>query len=150
MGYGIVIFESIYAAHGLNRPMETALLSRLSAVIPWILGTFLIVRFGDLIVRGALGTLFSLKLNSLLFIVENALFLYAFLALAFPEKRTKPRTLFLAATAVLLAGSLYRFNVYLVALSPAPGWHYFPSISEIMAYLYIVKKFPVLPKAEHA
>jgi Ni/Fe-hydrogenase subunit HybB-like protein len=160
MGYSIVIFESIYAAHGLNRPMETALLSRLSAVIPWVLGAFLTARFGDLIFRGALGTLFSFNLNSLLFIIENALFLYALVTLLSPAKRTRPRTLFLAATAILLAGSMYRFNVYLVGLSPAPGWHYFPSFSEmivtlgfiafeVMAYLYIVKKFPVLPKAEH-
>ena len=47
------------------------------------------------------------------------------------------------------------------ALTPGPGWHYFPAIPEIlitlgivaielMAYLYFVKRFPVLPKAEHA
>ncbi len=161
MGYSIVIFESIYAAHGLKRPMETAMLSRLSAVIPWLLGAFLILRFGDLLVRGAFGALFSFNFISFMFVVENALFIYAFVVLLPPEKRTKPRTMFLAATALLLAGSVYRFNVYLVGLSPAPGWHYFPSFGEVMvtfgliafeilAYLYIVKKFPVLPAAERA
>jgi Ni/Fe-hydrogenase subunit HybB-like protein len=161
MGYSIVIFESLYAAHGLKRPMETALLSRLSAVIPWVLGAFLIVRFGDLLVRGAFGALFAFNVKSLMFIIENALFIYSFVMLLSPEKRNTPRTMFLAATAILLAGSVYRFNVYLVGLSPTPGWRYFPSFSEfmvtfgliafeVMAYLYIVKKFPVLPKAEHA
>ena len=161
MGYGIVIFESIYAANGLNRPIEKDMLSRLSAIIPWILGSFLVVRFGDLLVRGALGALFAFNINSLMFLIENGLFIYAFVILLSPDKRDKTRFMFLAATAILLAGSLYRFDVYLIALAPGPGFHYFPSFSEwmitlgiisfeIMAYLYIVKKFPVLPKTEHA
>jgi Ni/Fe-hydrogenase subunit HybB-like protein len=60
-----------------------------------------------------------------------------------------------------VAGTVYRFNVFLVGYNPGSSWHYFPAFSElmitlgvisfeIMAYLYIVKKFPVLPKAEHA
>jgi Ni/Fe-hydrogenase subunit HybB-like protein len=161
MGYGIVVFESIYAAHGLKRPMETSLLSKLSAIMPWLLGVFLVIRFGDLIVRGALGSLFQFNVKTLMFIVENALFIYPFVVLMKTENRSRPRSLFLSASAILSAGCLYRFNCYLIALSPGPGWHYFPSFSEIMitlglisfeimAYLYIVKKFPVLPKAEHA
>jgi Ni/Fe-hydrogenase subunit HybB-like protein len=61
---------------------------------------------------------------------------------------------------MLLAGSLYRFDAFLVGYSPGPGWHYFPAPAEIlitlgivalelMAYLYFVKRFPVLP-TEHA
>ena len=49
----------------------------------------------------------------------------------------------------------------IISFNPGNNWSYFPSFSEttitlgiiafeIMAYLYIVKKFPVLPKAEHA
>ena len=161
MGYGIVIFESIYASHGLKRPMEISILSRLSGVMPWLLGIFLVIRFGDVVVRGALGSLFHFNLISLMFIIESALFIYPFMVLVKAENRSRPRSLFLAATSILLAGSLYRFNSYLIALNPGSGWHYFPSFSEIMitlgiisfeimAYLYIVKKFPVLPKAEHA
>jgi Ni/Fe-hydrogenase subunit HybB-like protein len=161
MGYGIVVFESIYAAHGLKRPMETSLLSKLSAIIPWLLGAFLVIRLGDIIVRGALGSLFQFNLNTLMFVIETALFIYPFIVLLKESNRSRPLALFLSAASILLAGSLYRFNCYLIALNPGSGWHYFPSFSEIMitlgiisfeimAYLYIVKKFPVLPKAEHA
>ena len=62
---------------------------------------------------------------------------------------------------LLLAGSLYRFNTFLVGFSPGPGWTYFPALPEIlitvgivalelMGYLYFVKRYPVLPKVEHA
>ncbi|MCK9419564.1 MAG: Ni/Fe-hydrogenase cytochrome b subunit [Nitrospirae bacterium] len=161
MGYGIVIFESIYSSQGLKRPMETSMLARLSGIIPWLLGSFVVVRLGDVIFRGALGSLFHFNKNTLMFIIEIALFVYPLVVLMNKGNRTRPRALFLSAAAIILAGSLYRFNSYLIALSPGPGWHYFPSFSEIMitfgiisfeimAYLYIVKKFPVLPKAEHA
>ena len=60
---------------------------------------------------------------------------------------------------LLLAGSLYRFNTFLVGFSPGPGWTYFPALPEIMitvgivalelmGYLYFVKRYPVLPKVE--
>jgi Ni/Fe-hydrogenase subunit HybB-like protein len=161
MGYGIVVFESIYASHGLKRPLETSMLAKLSGIMPWLLGIFLVIRFGDIIFRGALGSLFQFNKNTLMFIIEIAFFVYPLVVLMNNSNRTRPRALFLSAAAILLAGSLYRFNSYLIALDPGAGWHYFPSFSEIMitlgiisfeimAYLYIVKKFPVLPKAEHA
>ena len=32
---------------------------------------------------------------------------------------------------VALAGAVYRFDTYLVAFNPGPGWHYFPSVPEM-------------------
>jgi Ni/Fe-hydrogenase subunit HybB-like protein len=161
MGYAIVIFESIYSSRGLKRPLETPILAKLSGIIPWLLGIFLAIRIFDILFRGALGTLFQFNKNSLMFIIEIALFIYPLMILMNKENRTRPRALFLSAASLLLAGSLYRFNSYLIAFNPGAGWGYFPSFSEIMitlgiisfeimAYLYIVKKFPVLPKTEHA
>jgi Ni/Fe-hydrogenase subunit HybB-like protein len=161
MGYAIVIFESIYSAKGLGRPIERDMVSKLSSVVVWLLGAFLIVRFGDLLVRGAIGSLFAFNVMNLMFIIESGLLIYAFVILLSAPNREKMKPLFLSATAILLSGSLYRFNVYLIGFTPGPGWHYFPSFSEIMitlgiiafeilAYLYIVKKFPVLPKVGHA
>jgi Ni/Fe-hydrogenase subunit HybB-like protein len=161
MGYGIVVFESIYSAHGLKRPLETSMLAKLSGIMPWLLGIFLVIRFISIISQGALGSIFQFNKNALMFIIETALFVYPLVVLMNKDNRTRPRALFLSAASLLLAGSLYRFNSYLIGFNPGSGWSYFPSFSEIMitlgiisfeimAYLYIVKKFPVLPKAEHA
>jgi len=55
----------------------------------------------------------------------------------------------------MLAGSVYRFDTYLVAFRPGSHWSYFPSVGEIlvtvglvagelMAFILIVKLFPIL------
>ena len=48
MGFGMVIFESLFSSVTLKRPLETPLLAKLSGVIPKLLIAFLIIRFGDL------------------------------------------------------------------------------------------------------
>ena len=137
------------------------MLAKLSGIMPWLLGIFLVIRFVSIISQGALGSIFQFNKNALMFIIETALFVYPLVVLMNKDNRTRPRALFLSAASLLLAGSLYRFNSYLIGFNPGSGWSYFPSFSEIMitlgiisfeimAYLYIVKKFPVLPKAEHA
>ncbi|OQX45777.1 MAG: hypothetical protein B0D85_05070, partial [Candidatus Sedimenticola endophacoides] len=61
----------------------------------------------------------------------------------------------------LLAGTLYRFNAYIITFDPGPGYGYFPSAPEIMvtlgvvaleimAFLILVKLLPVLHREEHA
>ena len=161
MGYAMVVFESLFSSLGLKRPMETSVLSKLSGVIPKLLIVYLIIRVGDLIWRGELGLIFSFNLNSLMFIVENILYIYPLVILSSAEKRGQPKQLFIAAVLLVLAGGLYRFNAYLIGFNPGEGWHYFPAFGEIMitvgiiameimAYLVFVKKFPVLPDVKHA
>jgi Ni/Fe-hydrogenase subunit HybB-like protein len=71
------------------------------------------------------------------------------------KAQTSAGTQLQAAFALVAAGVLYRLDTYLFAFMPGQGWTYFPSIGEIlitfglvatetMAYLVIVKKFPVL------
>ena len=62
---------------------------------------------------------------------------------------------------LLVAGTLYRLNCYLIAYNPGDGWFYFPSVGEIMVtlgifsvevmlYLVFVKRLPVLHTVEAA
>jgi Ni/Fe-hydrogenase subunit HybB-like protein len=108
----------------------------------------------DLIVRGRLGLMFR-DAYSLLFWIEIALFAIPMLMLLKPERRRHFPTLFRAAALMLLAGTMYRFDAYLVAFRPGSQWAYFPSLweilitvgvvsAEIFIYVYIVKRFPVL------
>jgi Ni/Fe-hydrogenase subunit HybB-like protein len=161
MGFAVTIFESILSSLAFKRPFETPMIAKVGGVMAWVIGVYLIIRFGDLAVRGQVGLIFQGNLNSLMFIVENLCFLAALILMASPATRSQTRGLFLGSTAMLLAGSLYRFNAFLIGFSPGPGWHYFPALSEIfitlaivalelMAYLFFVKRYPVLPKVEHA
>jgi Ni/Fe-hydrogenase subunit HybB-like protein len=159
MGFGVTVFESILSSVAFKRPFETPILSRLAVVMAWVTVIYLVVRLADLLFRGA--PVFTSGSQSVSFIVENLLFLVPVLLLVNPAWQKDLRWLFVAASAMLLAGALYRFNAFLIGYNPGVGWRYFPATQELlitlgivafelMAYLYFVKRYPVLPKVEHA
>ncbi len=161
MGYAVVIFESTLSGRFFGRKPETKMLSSLSLAMVVVLFLFLVLRFGDLISRGKMGLAFSDGWHSFFFWLEIVLFLAPALMLLSRKLRTNPGTLFQAAMMMMLAGGLYRFDTYLVGFNPGTGWAYFPSVPElfitiglialeIMVYIVIVKKFPILSGAEPA
>jgi Ni/Fe-hydrogenase subunit HybB-like protein len=160
MGYAIVPFESILASRGLKRPMETHLLAKISAVAWSVAVIYLLLRVGDLFYRGALGLAFTMTQDALMFWIEMMLFIVPVALLANNANRVHPRMIFISAVSFLLAGSLYRLNVYIIGYYPTAGgaWSYFPSVTEIlvtlgifslevMLYLVFVKRLPVLHRA---
>ncbi|SRR6266581_1861256 len=161
MGYSMVIFEACLSSVGFKRRAEVDILAKVSGVIASLLGAYLVVRFADVIVRGAFGLAFTQGFESVMFWVENLLFAIPLALLWRPAARRRPRTLFLAAVAMVLAGSVYRLNVYLIGYETGPGWHYFPSLSELMVtvgliaaeiigYIAFVRFLPVLPAEQMA
>jgi Ni/Fe-hydrogenase subunit HybB-like protein len=159
MGYSIVVGESVLSSIGFKREMETAQLSKISIVAAYLTMAYVIIRFGDLAFRGAIAESFNGNLQGVMFWIENVLYIVPMIMLLVPRYRNAPRTLFASAVMLLLAAGLYRINTYLVGFDPGHGWTYFPSASELMitlaivateilAYLIIVKKLPVLPEAE--
>ena len=162
MGYAVVIFESLFSAVALKRPLdETPILGKLSGIMIPLLVLFLLLRFGDLMWRGQLGNIFNDGMLGAVFVVENLLFLIPIIMLAPAKNRMQATTLFWSSGSMILAGALYRFDTFLVAFNPGVGYHYFPSASEIlitvgiisveiMAYLVFVKKLPVLPAIKHS
>jgi Ni/Fe-hydrogenase subunit HybB-like protein len=144
MGYTVVIFESTLSALGLKRPFETD-----------ILVIFLVVRFGDLLMRGQFGLAFSGDLQGNMFLLENILHIVPLVILASATNRKNAKMLFLSACCLMLGGLLFRFNTYLIGFNPGEGWNYFPAIgeqfitytiisAEILLYMIFVKKLPVL------
>ena len=161
MGYTVVIFESTLSSFGFKRPLETSILAKLSLVIPILLVIFLVVRFGDLLMRGQLGLAFSGNLQGNMFLLENILHILPLVILASAKNRKSAKMLFLSACFLMFGGLLFRFNTYLIGFDPGAGWHYFPAIgeqfityaiisAEILLYMVFVKKLPVLPGQEQA
>jgi len=155
MGYSIVVFEAIFSSAGFRRPYEIVILNKLSKIVYVLLGIFLLLRILDLTWRHQWHLIRVGDLKSILFIIEMLLFIIPTLLLAKPANRHHPQPLFVAALGVLLAGTLYRINVYLVGYIPPHGWRYFPSVAEILVtlgifaleillYLVFVKTLPVL------
>jgi Ni/Fe-hydrogenase subunit HybB-like protein len=156
IGFAVVIFESCLTAAGFKRPLEMYLLGKLSKVMLWMLAAYLTIRVVDLIVRGAVGSMFEFSIEALMFWIETALFIAPLVILANAKARNNPAKLFVAACSLMLAGFLLRIDSYLVGYETGPGWHYFPSVPEMMisigviaieilGYIVLVRYLPILP-----
>jgi Ni/Fe-hydrogenase subunit HybB-like protein len=161
MGFAVVVFEASFSSVGFRRPSETPLLSGLGKAIVGLISAYLLFRFGEILLRGKLGLVFAGDLGSFMFLLETALFIFPLVVLSSAKYRKQGPLLLWASVSMLFAGSLYRFNAFLITYDPGPGYSYFPSVSEmmvtagmvaleIMAYLFVVKKFPVLHDAKPA
>ena len=105
--------------------------------------------------RGALGNAFAGDLRGNMFLLETLLFAVPLAILAIKGNRSNGALLLVAAVSMLLAGSLYRFNAFLIGFNASPGYIYFPSAGEIMVtvgiisfeillYILVVRRLPVL------
>jgi Ni/Fe-hydrogenase subunit HybB-like protein len=159
IGYGVVLFESCVAASSYRMKIETHLLNPMAKVMLGVLGFYLVVRFGDLVVRGAIGQAFKPTVIALAFWVENLCFLAPFFIIGSAEARRNPAKLFLAGVAIMLGGVFLRINGFLIGYETGEGWNYFPSVPEllvtigmfaveVLGYIYITRRFPVLPREE--
>lgn len=159
IGYGVVLFESCVAAASYRRTIEMRLLNPLSKIMLGVLMVYLVVRFGDLLIRGALGEAFHPGWVAISFWIENIAFVAPFFLIGSAQARRNPANLFLAGIAIMIGGILLRLNGFLIGYGhfTGSGWTYFPSLAEVMVtvgifaievlgYIIITRRFPVLPR----
>jgi Ni/Fe-hydrogenase subunit HybB-like protein len=155
MGFAMVVFESAFSSVAFKRRPETSMLGGLAAAIVPIQLVVVAMRLVDLWWRGQAGLLIAGDVRSLLALVELGLMLAPVVMLRSAESRRDLGHLVRAAIVMMFAGALYRFDTYLVAFTPGAHWSYFPSVpeilistglvaAEIMAYIAIVRTFPIL------
>lgn len=153
MGYAVVVMEATLSARAFGLKREDGLLKRLAPLMAGILLLYVVVRLADLAVKGRVGLMTGSGLLSGLFWLEILLFTAPALMLLFGSRRIG--ALFRAAFLIVLAGALYRFDAYLAAYSPSPGWSYFPTVPEtvitlglvafeVLLYVALVKTLPIL------
>jgi Ni/Fe-hydrogenase subunit HybB-like protein len=157
LGFAVVIFEASLVSVGFKRPGETPILARLARIMYWTLAAYMAVRVGDLVWRGAFGGAFEPTLKALMFWIEMLAFAAPLVLLASEASRGRASRLFVSAVLLMLGGFLLRINGYLVGYETGSGYHYFPSVPEllvtiglvafeILAYIVFVRTLPVLPK----
>lgn len=155
MGYAMVVIESSLATLYFNRKPETQMLASLAGVATITVWIFLAIRFVDLIARGRLGLMFRLDIQAFMFWTETLLLVAPAVIYRSSANRHDAGILFRGAMMLILAGALYRFNTYLVGFMPGENYSYFPTVPEIMItvsivaleimlYIAIVKRFPIL------
>ena len=159
LGFAVVIFEATLSSTGFGRPLETQVLTPLSKIMFWLLAAYVVLRVLDLVFRGAFGSAFAASWQAFWFWVEMVAFVVPLVLLATEEARRSASKLFAAAVLLMLGGMLLRINGFLVGYMTGEGWSYFPSFAELMvtvgiiafeilAYIVIVRKYPVLPAAQ--
>jgi Ni/Fe-hydrogenase subunit HybB-like protein len=159
IGYGVVLFESCVAAAAYRREIEANLLNPMSKIMLGVLAIYLVVRVVDLVWRGVFGLAFQPSWAAMWFWFENLAFIAPFFLIGSVQARRNPARLFLAGLAIMVGGALMRLNGFLITFDTGPGWHYFPSLTEILVtsgmfsveiagYIVITRRFPVLPREE--
>jgi Ni/Fe-hydrogenase subunit HybB-like protein len=155
MGYAIIYFESIFSSMAFGRVMETKMLSRIGVFVAGLIVAFIAIRFSGLFAADRLGLTIHSGIQSFFFWVETVLFCAAAFLFMQQGVRASAAGQLQAALLSLAGGALYRVDAFLTAFNPGDNWVYFPSLSEIfvtlglvatetMAYVFIVKKFPIL------
>ena len=138
VGLPMVIFEASLARVFFRTKDESKLLAGIAEFIPYFLGTYLLLRIGDLAYRGVLSSAFDGSVQGYSFLVEFCLFAIPYFMFKRESVRNSPFKLFCCATSVILGVVLNRFNVFLIGVDPGNGWNYFPTVGEVSITLAFV------------
>jgi Ni/Fe-hydrogenase subunit HybB-like protein len=171
IGLSMIIFESTVSARYFHRGLEIHLLEKLAKIIPIVLATYLVIKFGQLIIASDLKYLFTRGLMSVLFWAEILIgAVIPIILFSIKRIRQSANGLLFSAVILLLGMIMNRFNVSWFAvqhpdpLSYMPAFmgnvHYFPSLPEalvsigifsagILAFGLAVKYLPVFEEEEH-
>jgi Ni/Fe-hydrogenase subunit HybB-like protein len=136
VGMAMVIFESNLSARAFGREIEMPLLAALGKALAVALGVYGILRFQDLLGRGALVYLQRPTKETILFALEIVLgVLLPLVLLLFHRVRENRQGLFAAAVLVITGFLLNRLNVSITGLEASAQAHYFPKWTEIAVTL---------------
>jgi len=120
-----VVWESAVSSKVFNRQREDSMLISLSGAMVVVSALFLLLRFGDIVVSGKTGLMFSSGMLSVMFWIEMALVVIPMLMLMRAKDRANFVTIFKASVLELL------ITLGVVAF-------------EIFLYIVIVKRYPIL------
>jgi len=155
-GFAFVMFILMASCLTWRRPLDMDVIAELGSLLSWTGVIFLVLRFGDLTVRGQLGNAFRLDLLGALFWFENLLVLLPTVVLRNRGFRYTPRIAFCMAVAGCVGGMAYRFIPTTLSFNSGKVAFYFPSGAELVisggfislalaAFTLTVKWLAILP-----
>jgi Ni/Fe-hydrogenase subunit HybB-like protein len=159
MGYAVVLFESCVASSAYRRKIEMHMLTPMAKIMLGILAVFIVVRFGDVVLRGALPRAFEPSVQALMFWLEMACFIAPLILIGAESNRRNPAKLFLAGILLMLGGALMRLSGFLIGYETGGDFTYVPTLAEVLVtagmfaievlgYIIITRRFPVLPRED--
>jgi Ni/Fe-hydrogenase subunit HybB-like protein len=156
MGFSCVAGTLLFCGLMWDRPFDLDILGEMNRITAWLIGSWLVLRLGDVIVRGKLPLAFQPTIYAGLFWTETLFLGVALWMLRDSSMKRSPRLMFHAQVIAAVGGMLYRFDPTTLAFQPRPGAFYFPSAIElfvslgfvslaIAAFMFLVKVLAILP-----
>ena len=137
--YPVVIFEQILVSKSLNLKPKMPVITAMAAYVPYMLGTYFILKTGDMIYRGTFKYLLDGTAQTNAFLVEMLIGLtLPLLLFMLPKIRQSQGGLFFASSLAMFGVLINRINVFLVGYTPPYGGSYFPSVSEIIVTIGLI------------
>ena len=134
----MIILEAAYSERILGHRPNRDLLMRLARAMPYFIFGYLIVRAGDVILRGAVLEAMDTTAQAGWWWLEIALLLAAVVGFATVPRRPGAAGLILPAAATVLALVVHRTGVSMVGIE-VPGYaRYVPAVSEILITVGII------------
>jgi len=157
VGYPMVVFETTLATSSLKLDGEMQVLGPLTRFTIYLLGLYMALKIGDMVVRGTYVYLLDGTARTNAFLAEMLLgVVVPWLMLLSDHVRRSRRALFIACTFIVGGVLLNRVNVFVVSYQPPVSEaSYFPAIGEILIttgliatlmflYRFFVTHLPVL------
>jgi Ni/Fe-hydrogenase subunit HybB-like protein len=159
-GLSMAIFVAVVSFRAFRRHLELGLLTDLAKIVSIMLGIYLVLKVGDLLLAGELGLVLSEGWLSLLFLAEMVIGVIVPMILLGTRKiRESSSGLLWGATCVLVGLALNRTSVPLLALKATSGAVYFPHWMEftvaaacvaagVLLFTQAVRFLPVFPESK--
>jgi len=157
VGYPMVVFETTIATTALKLDPEIKILSPLTRITVFLLGIYLALKTGDMVIRGTYVYLLDGTAQTNAFLAEMICgVIIPWIMLLSPAVRRSRRGLFIASALIVGGVLLNRINVFVVGyLPPVSENYYFPSVAEMLVtigfisglmflYRFFVTYLPVL------
>jgi Ni/Fe-hydrogenase subunit HybB-like protein len=129
-GLAMTVFETYHSARTYQQKFELGIVSRLTKGIPYVLGTYFVIRIGELFISGNYVYLLQESWPTFLFLIEMiGGVLIPALLFADPRVRNNPTGIVWSAFLTMGGLIMNRFNASLVFMN---GDFYFPSATEII------------------
>ena len=134
IGYPMVVFETTLATTSLKLDPEMQILSPLTRITIFLLGTYLALKIGDMVIRETYVYLLDGTAQTNSFLVEMIFgVIVPWVMLLSPAVRRSRSLLFSACTLIVGGVLLNRINVFVVGYRPPVSEnYYFPSVTEIL------------------
>jgi len=131
-GLAMVVAGATVSFWVFKRSLKQKLVGDLASFLPWVLGTYLVLKVGELLTMGEIELLWTSGGYSLLYVSELIIGVVIPIVYFMLKPVLQSRMLSLLGAGMILVGiGLNRFNVAWFALKPVEGYTYWPSPIEI-------------------